>query len=106
MFAVQDVLWKQSHRKMTNRTYLRGNGRNNLTKTGYGMRVVECLDLYAKMNGFGAIITTKYYTPWSCKNLQSNRVSEVDLNNRICVNVVCLVLYSEEHSHADLTHNG
>jgi len=35
------------------------------------------------------------YTLW----IQSKKVSEVNLNNRVCVSIVCLALYLKEHSH-------
>lgn len=43
---------------MINRTYLGENGKNSLSEAGYGMRMVEHLDLHPKMNGLGAVITT------------------------------------------------
>lgn len=56
---------------MTNRTYLWGNGKNGLTETGYGMRVVDCLDLRAKMNGLAAIATAGHCTPERCNQIES-----------------------------------
>lgn len=48
---------------MTSKTYLGECGKNSLAKAGYGMRIVECLDLQAKMNGLGVILTAGHCTP-------------------------------------------